>query len=278
MKAYSKSLLEQLQRQLECIHSETSDPLYYSEQAINILISILEQLRTFFIKYKFGSKHEEIEFFKTIKPQFVAKLIYYNEIYNIETNKPHGNEKAIKKYLNLELEKLKCFFDENIDFYRYHRTGNIYLDDKYYLRGQHDIRLTLDSFYFLADLRFSTSHDFKLAKIMANDLIQLYIEDQLAKLPGRKFQKNIPENGYKWTGSKVSLIELIYALHTEAVFNNGTSDLKDIATFFEKAFNIDLGQYHRVFLEIRARKSERTKFLNSMRDKLIKKMDAADEV
>ena len=39
-----------------------------------------------------------------------------------------------------------------------------------------------------------------------------------------------------WTGSKVALIELLYALHSEKVFNNGTSDLKDIAEYFEKIF------------------------------------------
>ena len=36
-----------------------------------------------------------------------------------------------------------------------------------------------------------------------------------------------------WTGSKVALIELIYALHTEGVFNNGAADLKNIAEYFE---------------------------------------------
>ncbi|SEM92029.1 RteC protein, partial [Chryseobacterium taichungense] len=31
----------------------------------------------------------------------------------------------------------------------------------------------LDTFYFEADHRFSTSHDYKVAKIIANDLIQV---------------------------------------------------------------------------------------------------------
>lgn len=80
-----------------------------------------------------------------------------------------------------------------------------------------------------------------------------------------------------WTGSKVALIELVYALHSEGVFNNGASDLKDIVEYFETVFNIDLGQYRRVFLEIRARKSDRTKFLNTLNQVLIKRMDNTDE-
>ena len=43
------------------------------------------------------------------------------------------------------------------------------------------------------------------------------------------------------------------------------ADLKDIAEYFEYTFDIDLGQYRRTFLEIRVRKSERTKFLNALK-------------
>ena len=72
-------------------------------------------------------------------------------------------------------------------------------------------------------------------------------------------------------------MELIYALHADGVFNNGTSELKEVATFFESAFDVDLGQFNRTFLEIRSRQSERTKFLNTLKEKLILRMDDADE-
>ena len=88
----------------------------------------------------------------------------------------------MRKFYHSELDKLKTYFDDNLDFYRYYRTGNTCLDKKYFLRGKHDIRLTLDSFYFQADHRFTTSHDFKVAQIMANDLIQVYLEGEIHKL------------------------------------------------------------------------------------------------
>ena len=81
-----------------------------------------------------------------------------------------------------------------------------------------------------------------------------------------------------WTSPKVALIELMYALHTEGVFNNGAADLKDIAEYFEHVFEIDLGQYRRAFLEIRARKSDNTKFLTTLNDVLLKRMENSDEV
>ena len=133
----------------------------------------VKELKVLFEKEKNKSSQQEIEFFKNVKPKFTSKLIYYNVIFKIETKKPHGGERIIKKYLNNELDKLKRYFDGNLDFYRYYRTGSSYLDHKYFLRGKFDVKLALDSFYFEADHTFSTSHDFKVAKILAHDLIQV---------------------------------------------------------------------------------------------------------
>ena len=41
---------------------------------------------------------EEICFFKEYKPQLFSKLIYYSEIYKIETNRPTGSDTAQKNY------------------------------------------------------------------------------------------------------------------------------------------------------------------------------------
>ena len=131
------------------------------------------------------------------------------------------------------------------------------------------------------DKDFSTSHDYKVAKILANDLIQLYLENQLIMIDNKdvseKSQRK-PNIKLMWTGSKVALTELLYALHSEGVFNNGAADLKDIAEYFEHVFEIELGQYRRAFLEIRARKSENTKFITSLNEALLKRMESSDEV
>jgi hypothetical protein len=281
LKSRAVQLFSKLNEQLNFADLEIDDPIQRSESAINIIVNSIEKLKIIFEKEKNKSQEIEIDFFKNIKPKFTSKLIYYNAIFKIETKKPHGGERILKKYLNNELDKLKRYFDNNLDFYRYYRTGSNYLDTKYFTRGKFDIKMALDSFYFEADRTFSTSHDFKVAKIMAHDLIQVYLEDKLLMMenrePKEKSQVN-PKLKQNWTGSKVALIELLYALHTEGVFNNGASDLKDIAEYFEYIFNIDLGQYHRAFLEIRMRKSDQTKFLNSLKEKLVKRMENTDDL
>ena len=140
---------------------------------------------------------------------------------------------------------------------------------KNFCTGKHDIRLWLDTFYFEADHRFSTSHDYKVAKIIANDLIQVYLEDRLNNVNVKK----VSNNSLKWTANKTALTELIYALYSHGVFNNGNTDIKLIAKAFEDAFNIELGDFYHTFMELKARKINRTKFLDSLCETLIKKMD-----
>ena len=207
-KLYAKTChkLETIIHELEI---EINCPIEKTETIIKQIIHSLSDLKGHVLKNGFKSIDEEVFFFKHQKPVIVAKLIYYNSIYKIETRKPYG-AKSIKKYLKKELRKLKKFFEHNIDFYKYYRSGNSFLDENFFSRGKHDIRLWLDTFYFEADHRFCTSHDYKVAKIIANDLIQVYLEDQL----NRNYKNRSNESSLSWTGSKAALTELIYALYS----------------------------------------------------------------
>lgn len=273
-------LLNNLTEQLNFIDLEIDDTVLKCEKSVEVTITTIQKVKKEILRVGFKSVSEEIHFFKEIKPQFTSKRIYYNSVYRIETKKPSGSTRILKKYYNNELEKLKRYFDDNLDFYKYYRTKSTYLDYKYFVRGSFDVKQSLDNFYYETDLNFSTSHDFKIAKIIANDLLQLYLEDCI-KLLDRKSNKLItqrnPNAKLIWTGSKIALTELLYALQTEGVFNNGSADLKIIAEFFEDNFSLELGQYRRNFLEIRARKENRTKFLDTLKTNLLKRMDDTDE-
>ena len=280
MSSKINNLLTNLNDQLNFIDLEIDNQSTRCEKAIEIILKTIDSLRGVLLKTKFKTDAEEIKFFKEIKPQFTSKLIYYNTIFKIEMKRPNGGSRIVKKYYNNELVKLKAFFDNELEFYKYYRSGSTYLDHKYFLRSKFDIKMSLSSYYFEADTNFSTSHDYKVAKILANDLIQLSLENNLvligSKDNGEKSQRK-PYLKMIWTSPKVALIELVYALHTEGVFNNGAADLKDIAEYFEHIFEIDLGQYRRTFLEIRTRKADRAKFLTTLNKGLLKRMEDTDE-
>ncbi len=273
-------LLNNLNEQLNFLELEEEDTILKSEKSLEIIIGALQQLKSLVTKSNFRSQKQEIFFFKTIKPQFTSKLIFHNSVYKIETKKPFGGDRVVLKYYRNELLKIKRYFDSNIDFYKYYRTGSIYLDYKYFVRGRFDVKLILESFYFEADNTFSTSHDFKVAKILAHDLLEVYLENRLVEVANQKKSpklKNKKQKKIYWTAPKVSLVELLYALNSAGVFNNGALDLKDLADHFEEVFEIDLGQYRRVFLEIRQRKIQPTKFLDALKDALQKRMNDAED-
>ena len=102
-------------------------------------------------------------------------------------------------------------------------------------------------------------------------MIQDYLEDQLSKTATSDKPTTL-----HWTGSKTALTELIYALHSQGIFNNANADIKPIVKVFESTFNVDLGDFYHTFLELKSRKMNRTKFLDSLKESLIKKMDEQD--
>lgn len=273
-------LLTEIEDQLKFIDLEQDDAIKCAQLSIEVCKKALGKLKSLILKHKFKSQAEEIKFFKEIKPKFLTPLIYHLKVFKIESRKPNGSDKIRRKYLLNELDKLKHYFDSNLDFYRYYRTQSNYLDHKYFLRGRYDIRLTVDSFFFEADERTSTSHDFKVAKILAHDRLQVYLEEELSILDRKEtnmISQDINKIKLYWTDSKTSLIELIYALHSQGAVDNGKADIKDIAALFEHLFGIELGDYYRTFLEIRVRKTGRTKFIDSLKQSLIKRMDEADD-
>ena len=275
-----RQLLIELTEQLSFINLEIENPIAKSEKSVEVALLICNKLKKQFLKEKSISDQSEIDFFKNVKPKFTSLYIYHNAIFKIETKMPRGGNRIAKKYLNKELKKLKRYFDNNLDFYNYYRTGSSFFDFKYFIRGSHDIKFRLDSFYFEADHNFSTTHDFKVAKILAHDLVQVYIETKILKMDDKEVKvksQHEPKGKMVWTGSKVALTELLYALHSKGVFNNGAIELKEIASFFEENFNIDLRQYRRTFLEIRDRKSDKTKFLKALEEELLKRMEETDE-
>src|SRR5690606_23522865 len=53
------------------------------------------------------------------------------------------------------------------------------------------------------------------------------------------------------------------------VFNIGKSDIKQIVGCFEEQFSVDLGNYARVFSEVRIRKSGHTNFFDHLRERIL---------
>lgn len=267
-----------LQDQLEQAGLEESS-IAKAEKCIQLTRTAMEDLKQLISKHRFVSKPEEIQFFKEVKPKFYSLFIYYLKLYDIETRRPNATQRAEEKFLRKELRRLSYFFKNNAAFYQYYRTGASYLDEQYFLRSSQDLYLSLDPYYLNIDPSFCTSHDYKLSKLIASEKLQTFLQQALEKNNTRSGEGNtlMAKPVLTWTGSKAALIELIYALQSCGVYNNGSAEVKLIAGYFQEAFHVDLGNYYRTFQEIRIRKGSRTHFLELLTERLIKRMDETDE-
>ncbi len=280
MELYDKILLK-LDHDLEFVETEIEEILLKAEQGIKMTTVALEQLRDTVIDQEFAEQTTEINFFKKIKPRIYSKLIYYVKLFNIESKRPRSSNKSQAKYLNHQIDKLQVYFNDNLEFYHYYRRGATSLDKQYFVRNNADIRLYPDTFHFFTDKQFSTSHDSTVATILAYDMLIVHLKKEIYRLENNgmdtidSLNMVLPSKLF-WTGSKTDLVELIYALLSSNVINSGASDIKELASIFEKIFNIDLGDYYRTFMEIRARKTNQTKLLDKLKEALIQKIHLMD--
>ncbi|RPG30152.1 RteC domain-containing protein [Flagellimonas sp.] len=276
-----QKLLSEFEGQLETLESGNGDILFKAEKGIALVEKCIRKLQKEIEGKTFETQSDEIYFFKHVKPQIFSKLIYYVRLFSIESKRPRGKDMAQVKYLQQQIDKLQTFFNDNLEFYNYYRRGAMSLDEQYFVRGNRDLRLPLESFHFLIDDQFSTCQDGTVATIMAYDMLIVYLRKEVDDLQNNlEPQKNITmEKPSKlfWTGSKTDLIELLYALHASNAINSGTVDIKELASHFEHFYNVDLGNYYHTFIDIRSRKTSKTRFLDKLIDMLHQRMESLDE-
>jgi hypothetical protein len=277
-----EALVEEMEARLAEELSQISEEQNTREvagQSLVIFRRYLVQLKTHVQVNGFVAEPEEILFFKKLKPRLYSRLIYFQKVWQIELKRPAGGKKAEIKYLQKELSRITHFFRKFLFVYQYCRSDATYLDSRFFTRGNSELLPGIESYGVDTDPSFTTGYDFIVAKMTANDLLKPYLQEELAKIKKASpaLPESIPGSRLSWTASKASLIELLYALQCTGVFNHGQAALSDVAVFMENVFQVKLGNYYRVFQEIRIRKKSRTQFLDELRDRLIQKMDYADE-
>jgi len=282
MDKYVSTLEKNILQSILDVERIECDMLQKSKLIIPKLEKDFEELKLFMSNYSFKEESEEIHFFKEVKPRLFSLLVYHSKVYSLEMKMPTGSIDDQKSYLKRAQDQIKYFFDMNPEFYHYYRSGSTHLDHFYFLRKKPDIQQVLDSFYFERDGNFSTCYDFKVTKILANEMLATYINSKLSQLEqfrnGSVSETPIPKVKITWTGKKAELIEQIYGWIEAESFNNGNVNMKDLVEYIENVFNIDLGNFYHVFIEMRERTGSRTIFLDKLIKLLNKRMDDADRI
>lgn len=281
LKEYFEDKLNEINREIDSVDLDSCDiPLETSFTLINYLEERLNEVKIFFLSLPSTTIEDEIRFFKETKPEILGFLLYFNKIHTIELKCPNGSNDTLTEYYQNELDSLTFFFDRNLDFYQYYRSKSTHSDEHYFTRHKRCRQLCLDSVHFVMDSSFSTGYDFKVAKIICNEMLRIYLNKKMNGLEKQQFIEKkraaISIGDLKWTGSKTALVEIGYSFEASRFVNRGHADIKEIMLAFEIIFNIDLGEYYRTYISIKDRKIDRAKYLNILIERLLKRMDEDD--
>ena len=280
MKELLENILSEIDVEIDEIDLYGYDIVENSLSMVHRLQAVLNDLKAKLQTYSFPAKEDEITFFKTQKPEILGRLLFFYKIYRIETQCPNGSNDVIRNYISKELDNLTYFFNRNLDFYQYYRSHSILYDEYYFVRGKSDLRLCTDSAQFDKDPNFSTGYDYKVAKIIANEMLRIYLNKRLVKLEtNTQVEDNLQKclkYPFRFTGKKVFLIELGYSLVSSGDINNGNVEIKEMMNFLGTVFQVELGDYYAAYIAMKERKKDRTAYLSRLQDSLVKRMDEDD--
>ncbi|UPZ16234.1 RteC domain-containing protein [Flavobacterium humidisoli] len=273
-----KDVLYSIVKKEQEISLESVHVIDESYRMIIFLQDLLSGMKKQVLEHHFTEANEEIEFFRIIKPQILGKLIYYNKVYRIETSCPVNGGKMYYKYFSGELQHLKNEYKEHIcnsDFYRYYRSGRTDRDHDFFKLGRINLNTGLNSFIFEVDTQFSTYYDYKVSRIIADELLYNYLIIKINPVdkPDVVLQNAESTKDIFWTESKNALIELIYALYTSGAISNGKTGIRKISLIFQMVFRIQLGDIHHAFHRMKERADNRTLFLDQLKSSLDQYMD-----
>lgn len=277
LKMFVNNLKQQLESNLSSVYQEESVVNKY-HQTTECYYEIILQLKSFVINYSFSDVNEEIHFFKYIKPSFLSEYIFNNKVLQILIRKPIGNNDVLLNYYENYLKEISCFFNAHQEFYQYNRLKSTYNDAIYFVRQKKELLHLTDASLNNFEPAFSSTHDYLVAQIIANDRLEIFLKDQIESIISLKKTPHVDDMGnfqrqtLQWTDSKSALIELIYALHTNRSINDGNCDIRELTAYFAKAFNIKINDIYRSFQDIKSRNTQ-TKFIDSLKASLQKKID-----
>ncbi|AEA43681.1 RteC domain-containing protein [Fluviicola taffensis] len=252
--------------------------------ALELSQKFLRQIKKELVDAKFSIEVDEIEFFRELKPRMHAQVYYFKSLLSAEQNFPIGTDKIKKQFLNKHLERFHIFFEENKDFIRYYRSGQTHLDSVYFVRQNAHLHKNMEHDFSEIDFRWNTGYDLILAKCMAYEKLELHIKNELARIekyddimasPFNSFVA--PKSKLKWTDSKTALVELGYALHANGSINNGNADLKTVMNTLQEMFQVELGDYYKIYHEIKSRKIVQSKYLCQLIESLNNKIESEEQ-
>ena len=220
----------------------------------------------------FPAQAEEISFFKHAAPRMYGRLFFYMKLAQIECWRRYNSREKFGDQLRGVLQEADIFLDKQASLCEYYFQGKTYLDEYLFIRRDHGEWSTEEVGTFIG--QDFTLGSYQVSWIIANQQLRDWVVSELAKLECAVVEgpkKSV--KALKFTGNKVDVVELVYALYLKQCFNRGKATLKDVMEWFAVNWGIALDGYHGTINDMEIRKKSRTKFLHELMEELEAKMD-----
>lgn len=272
------AIQEKLFAELALHETQTPNLLERTKRGAQMVHKVLAQLKAHLLENDFGSKEDEISFYKSIFPGIRSQLVYYSRLFRIEADSPRKVPAEYKRFLEQENERINLFFEEHGALFIYHRSKAVDMDEVYFLRNSLYNNNYPDDLDGMLDSRFCNPNSIRLGELIGLERVKEYLEKALEKADAALEASKIAQKPQLiWTARKADLAELGYAIYASKALNHGRAELKQIFGWLEASFNITLGNPYSIFRDLRIRKGDRARFSEVMKTALEKLMDEMDE-
>lgn len=270
MKAAIKKLYDDMLEEVNLYAEMGTIPVKRYSGKLAVINKALAALKRYVTDYPFEDRQEEINFFKYEKPAFVCELLCAQQMFTIETQRRQFNEEIlIRNYYEQELKLIKHYFVKHQFLYQYYLLEAYELDNILFVRGAAASAVLLPETPDL-DPDYSTKGDYLFAQFLAYEKVQDYLINELYPSPEQRSYGKI----LRWTGETVNLVELAYGLQLTGQLNDGKATIAEIIEWLELQLHTNVGNAYRRWHAISNRKRvTSTKFIDQMREAIVKKLD-----
>jgi RteC protein len=272
MKAFTENLHKELLSKLDELE-RNYNPQNLTDSRLHLITTAIDKIKEKLKTCQFKCTEDEIHYFKIVLPKTLALYIYYSDKIEWDRVTRMGSLKCNYKVGDRIFSQAENFRERHFQFNEYYRDGKTHLDYLYFLRKSPINRETKYQVRQIIDPSSPPLHCELLATLIAynrleNELKEIIAEESESLSPMKSGKEKLG-----WTGKQIDLIELGYGLYEMGSFNNGNASRKDIFDYFEEVFDVDLGNTSSLFQDIVQRKTGSTTFLDSMRKKLLQRID-----
>lgn len=274
-----------LREQLRVIHEQNLSKMEECRLCLDQVSGQIQQLRSYLLEAEPMSPGLQLTFQRELLPPVYAELLFYLQRYQMELRLCYHTREECSRELQLEQQRCLELLRPQRELLSYYRSGADFLDVQYFRPEDNSMEWPApapepgEPTAWAMGTVLCTPAGFRIAKAMALERFVLLLgESETGPETGLQEPLQSYERGQlTWTASKTDLVELLYAMYSTGVLNHASLELHRLMERFEALFQVNLGNYSRVFQQIRIRKKNRTSFLDQLRDQLLRHMDELEE-